>query len=113
VHPLSAYLNQAIWALVGAAPWLAALFLGGAFLTWSPVGRFFVRYLKERGRNDALLEANNAELAELTRALSVLAERLDSTEQLLLRVAQSEGPGAGAARPLRDPSDEVRTPTPH
>ena len=113
MQPLDAYLNQVVWALISALPWLLGIALGGGLIAWSPLGKLLVRYLQDRGRNDTLLEANNAELAEVGRALGAMTERLDATERLLLQLAQGERAPMSLPRPAPDVLSEVSTPTPH
>lgn len=113
MNPISAYLNQVIWGLIGALPWFLGIALVGGVVAWSPLGKLLVRYLRDRARNDALLEVNNAELAEVTRALSAMTERLDATEQLLSRLSRSDRNVPALPPTGVDGPSEVRTPTPH
>jgi hypothetical protein len=107
------YLNALIWNLVGAAPWLIGISLSAGLLAWSPFGKLLARLLQDRRRDDDLLEANTAELAEVTRALALMTERLDATERALSRLAQRDAGAIALPRPLGEIAEEPRTPTPH
>ena len=113
MNTLDAYLNQVVWALIGALPWFIGIALAGVLITWSPLGKLLVRYLRDRARNDGLLDVNNAQLAEVTHALSAMTERLDATEQLLVRLARGEKPFSALPSASVDTASEGRTPTPH
>jgi len=113
VNPMETYLNGVVWALITALPWLLGFALACGVVAWSPLGKLLARYLRKRARTDALLDANNVELAEVTRALATMTERLDGTEQLLLRLMR--GDRALSARPLPEVevTSEALMPTPH
>jgi hypothetical protein len=107
------YLNGVIWALIGALPWFAGFVLVCGVVAWSPLGKLMVRHLRDRARTDALLEANNVELLEVARALATMTERLDATEQLLLRLTRGDRAFPKLPPPAADVPGEAWTPTPH
>ena len=105
--------NALMWNLVAAAPWLIGISLTAALVTWSPFGRLIARLLQDRRRDDNLLESNTAELAEVTRALALMTERLDATERALTRLAQREAGAPALPRAAVEGAEDARVPTPH
>ena len=85
-------------------PWLVGGLILIAAVSFSPLGRMFVGYLRDRHRDAEALEAMLAETSALRGVLGEVVERLDATERRLAL-------GPPTPQPRRNPSeDSVRTP---
>ncbi|HSE52062.1 MAG TPA: hypothetical protein VLB00_07715 [Gemmatimonadales bacterium] len=85
-------------------PWLVGGLILIAAVSFSPLGRMFVGYLRDRRRDAEALEAMLAETGALRGVLGEVVERLDATERRLAL-------GPPTPQPRRNPSeDAVRTP---
>ena len=85
-------------------PWLVGGLILIAAVSFSPLGRLFVGYLRDRRRDAEALEAMLAETSALRGVLGEVVERLDATERRLAL-------GPPTPTPRRNPSeDSVRTP---
>jgi hypothetical protein len=85
--------------------------LGGlvliAAVSFSPLGRLWIGYLRQRNRDSEALEAMLQETAALRGVLGEVVERLDATERRLALGALPVPP-----RVQEDlPTTEIRTPT--
>jgi hypothetical protein len=93
--------------LLGYAPMLLVVAAGVGIVSWSPLGRGLLQFLRDRRRDGAVNEQLLDELVHLRATLGEVTERLDGTERLLaLR---------GEAQPFRrlppeDPRDRISTP---
>ena len=85
-------------------PWLVGGLILIAAVSFSPLGRLFVGYLRDRRRDAEALEAMLAETSALRGVLGEVVERLDATERRLALAPPTP-------QPRRSPSeDSVRTP---
>jgi hypothetical protein len=93
--------------LLGYIPTLLVVATGVGIVSWSPLGRGLIRFLRERRRDGLVNEQLLDELVHLRTTLGEVTERLDATERLLaLR---------GEAQPFRrlppeEPRDRISTP---
>ena len=85
--------------------------LGGlvliAAVSFSPLGRLWIGYLRQRKRDSEALEAMVEEIAALRGVLGEVVERLDATERRLALGALPMPPASHASIP----TTEIRTPT--
>lgn len=82
-------------------PWLlAGLVLLGA-VSFSPLGRLWIAYLRERHRDSEALDAMLSETSALRGMLGEVIERLDATERRL---------AAGQPASLPPVTDRITTP---
>jgi hypothetical protein len=81
------YLAQLVNRSVDIIPWLFAGLSGLAVVSFSPLGRGLVRYLRARQGEAAVNEQILGELEELRKVLGEISERLDFTER---RLAQDQ-----------------------
>jgi hypothetical protein len=91
VSDLAWLLSKFVNDLVTALPWV----LGGASLvaivTFGPLGRALIRFLRSNRRETGLTEGLLAELASTRQLLGEVLERLDAAE----RAVTGSGPGKG------------------
>lgn len=99
-------LAQLVIRAIDILPWLAAGLSGLAVVSWSPLGRGLIRYLRTRGETMAVTEQMLGELQELRKVLDEISERLDYTERRLAQ-NQLEPP---RARSLPEKSGKPATP---
>ena len=83
------YLDIFLQHLMRNLPWILGAMGAVGVLGWSPLGRAMAQALRDRGRAIELEESLTAQLADLQRTLSEVNERLDVTEQRLLRQAHT------------------------
>jgi hypothetical protein len=102
-----AYFDLFLQALAHDLPWVVGGLGAAGILGWSPLGRAIARALRDRGRALELEESLSAQLADLQRTLSEVNERLDVTEQRLLRLPAADSAKSG--RPIAD-QPRIRTP---
>lgn len=85
-------------------PWLVGGLILIAAVSFSPIGRLWVGYLRDRRRDAEALEAMLSETSALRGVLGEVVERLDATERRLAL-------GPATPPPRRSSSeDSVRTP---
>jgi hypothetical protein len=85
-------------------PWLVGGLILIAAVSFSPLGRLWVGYLRDRRRDAEALEAMLAETSALRGVLGEVVERLDATERRLAL-------GPPTPQPRRTASEDgVRTP---
>ena len=106
------YLAQLVNRSIDILPWLVAGFSGLAVVSFSPLGRGLVRYLRTRREEMANTEQMLGELQELRRVLDEISERLDFTERRLAQ-HQPEPPRARALSEKAAPVSPDRPVTPH
>ena len=75
------YLAQLLARSVEVIPCLLAGLSGLAVVSWSPLGRNLVRYLRARQEEKAINEQMLGELEDLRKVLGEISERLDVTER--------------------------------
>lgn len=89
---------------MGMLPWLVGGLILIAAVSFSPLGRLWVGYLRDRRRDAEALDAMLAETSALRSVLGEVVERLDATERRLAL-------GPPTPQPRRNPSEDgVRTP---
>ena len=98
------YLDIFLQTLARDLPWILGGLGAVGLAGYSPVGRAVAASLRQRHRDVEIEETLSAQLADLQRTLSEVTERLDATEQRMLRQALSaparpaeSEPGTGAA----------------
>jgi len=64
-------------------PWMLGVLVVVSVVTFGPLGRALLRYLREHTRDAALTESVLTELGNLRVALVAVIERLDATEHRL------------------------------
>jgi hypothetical protein len=93
-------------------PWLVAGLSGLAVVSFSPLGRGLVRYLRARREEMAITEQMLGEMQELKKVLEDISERLDFTERRLAQ-QQLEPPRSRAVPEKLPPSAPETVITPH
>ena len=89
---------------MGMLPWLVGGLILIAAVSFSPLGRMFAGYLRDRRRDAEALESMLAETSALRGVLGEVVERLDATERRLAL-------GPPTPQPRRSPGEDgVRTP---
>jgi hypothetical protein len=106
--PLHEVLRFYLTSLLNWVPTLLALAAGVAVVSFSPLGRGLLRFLKERRHDAALNEEVLEELRQLRATLIEVTERLDSTERMLSIRADVQ-----SFRRLPGPSQRPEVSTPH
>jgi hypothetical protein len=81
------YLAQLVNRSIDVLPWLFGGLSGVAIVSFSPLGRALVRYLRARQDESAITEQMLGELEEVRKVLGEVSERLDFTER---RLAQEQ-----------------------
>jgi len=99
------YLAQLVNRSIDILPWLLAGLSGLAVVSFSPLGRGLVRYLRARQAESAINEQMLGELEELRKVLGDISERLDVTERRWTQ-AQLEPP-------TLQPRTQAKPITPH
>jgi hypothetical protein len=106
------YLAQLLARTVEVLPWLLAGLGGLAIVSFSPLGRGLLRYLRTREDETALNEQLLQELEELRKVLGDVVERLDFTERQMAQklLGPLRPPALPEATPLPRPGQAI---TPH
>lgn len=99
--------------LLKALPYLLVTGISVGLVSWSPLGRAVLEYLRERKRNMALTQEMLEELSGLRHALGEVTERLDATERNLNMARERGELKQGSASPPTPSSDSPRPITPH
>jgi hypothetical protein len=106
------YLGQLINRSIDVLPWLVAGLSGLAIVSFSPLGRGVLRYLRARQGESAVSEQMLGELEDLRKVLGEISERLDFTERRLAQ-DQRELPRPQLPRELPPLPPAEKAVTPH
>ena len=105
------YLAQLVIRSIEILPWMVAGLSGLAVVSFSPLGRGLIRYLRDRREALTVSEQMLGELQELRKVLDEISERLDFTER---RLAQGQLDATrGRTLPEKLPLPQEKPITPH